>query len=204
MARPQRSAGQVPAPDAAPQPPARAGRLGARPAAADETDARALSEFIEQFAGLLYEAGVPRMPARVFVTLLTTDADRLTAADLGASLGVSPAAVSGAVRYLIQVGLVIGAGEPGSRRLSYSVPPNVWQHLLAQRNQIMNKWASLMRHGASLLRPGSAAGKRVADSADYFEFVAAELPEVLARWDEYRARHGGRQERRRQERRRQE
>jgi DNA-binding transcriptional regulator GbsR (MarR family) len=171
--------------DAAPQPPGGSAAPAAR-------DAKAAGEFVEHFAGFLYESGVPRMPARVFVTLLTADADRLTAADLAASLGVSPAAVSGAVRYLIQVGLVITTGEPGSRRLSYGVPPNVWQHLLSQRNQIMSRWAALLRDGAALLGPGSPASERVADSAEYFEFVAAELPRVLARWDEYRAEHGRR------------
>jgi predicted transcriptional regulator len=171
-------------PDAAPQPPG-------GPALPDAgRDEKAVGEFIEHFAGFLYESGVPRMPARVFVTLLAADADRLTAADLGARLGVSPAAVSGAVRYLIQVGLVIGTGEPGSRRLSYGVPPNVWQHLLSQRNQIMSRWAALLRDGATLLGPGSPAAARVADSAGYFEFVAAELPRVLARWDEYKAERG--------------
>jgi DNA-binding transcriptional regulator GbsR (MarR family) len=177
----------------APQPPVRAAEPDAPPAPpADDRHPKEIGEFIERFAGLLYEAGVPRMPARVFVTLLTTDADRLTAADIGARLGVSPAAVSGAVRYLIQVGLVIGSGEPGSRRLYYSVPPNVFQHLLTQRNQIMTRWASLMRDGAVLLGPGSPAGQRVSQSAEYFEFVASVLPQVLAQWHEYKARRGGR------------
>lgn len=184
----QRLAGPVPMADAAPRPPG-----GSAPPGSDGRDRgrddKAVSEFVERFAGLLYESGVPRMPARVFVTLLTADADRLTAADLGARLGVSPAAVSGAVRYLIQVGLVSTTGEPGSRRLSYGVPPNVWQHLLSGRNQIMSRWAALLRDGAGLLGPGSPAGERVADSADYFEFVAGELPRVLARWDEYKAEH---------------
>lgn len=151
-------------------------------------DAAAVSEFIEQFAGLLFESGVPRMPARVFVALQTSDTGRLSAADLGAILGVSPAAVSGAVRYLVQVGLVTGAGEPGSRRLFYSVPDNVWQHLLSLRNRTMSRWADMLRDGADVLGSSSPAGERVSESAAYFDFVAAELPGVLARWDEYKAR----------------
>jgi hypothetical protein len=38
--------------------------------------------------------------------------------------------VSGAVRYLTQVGMVAATGEPGSRRLSYSVPDDVWAQLI--------------------------------------------------------------------------
>jgi DNA-binding transcriptional regulator GbsR (MarR family) len=153
-------------------------------------DPEAVAEFIERFAGILYESGVPRMPARVFVALLASDSGRLTAADLGASLRVSPAAVSGAVRYLLQVGLVSGAGEPGSRRLSYSVPDDIWQHLLRLRNATMTRWADVLRDGADLLGTDSPAGERVAESARYFEFVATELPAVLARWDEFKARTG--------------
>ena len=53
------------------------------------------------------------MPARVFAALLAADASQLSAAELAAVLGVSPAAVSGAVRYLTQIGMVAAAGEPG-------------------------------------------------------------------------------------------
>ena len=87
---------------------------------------REASRFIEDFASALIEMGVPRMPARVFAALLTTDSGRLTAAELAARLQVSPAAVSGAVRYLIQVGMVRRESEPGSRRHYYRAPNNVW------------------------------------------------------------------------------
>ena len=60
--------------------------------------------FVEHFALLLDEAGVPRMPARVFAAILADDAGRLTAGELAERLQVSPAAISGAVRYLTQAG----------------------------------------------------------------------------------------------------
>jgi DNA-binding transcriptional regulator GbsR (MarR family) len=151
-----------------------------------ERDEAAVAEFIERFAGILAESGVPRMPARVFVALLAADSDRLTAADLAATLRVSPAAVSGAVRYLTQVGLVTGAGEPGSRRLFYSVPPDVWEQLLSMSNRRMARWTAVLRDGVDVLGSDSPAGERVTQSVRYFDFVAAELPGVLARWHEYR------------------
>src|ERR1700743_728911 len=81
-----------------------AGRRGPR---ADGAAARddALFAYIERFAAVLVAAGFPPMPARVFVALLVTDSGRLSAAELAAVLRISPAAVSGAVRYLIQLGL---------------------------------------------------------------------------------------------------
>jgi len=161
-------------PDSSPHP-------GGQPA----RDQQAIGRFIERFAGILYVSGVPRMPARVFTALLAADAGQLTAAEIGAVLGVSPAAVSGAVRYLLQVGLVTSAGEPGSRRLSYSVPDNVWERLITARNAVMAQWGDTMREGVALLGAASPAGRRLTENARFFDFVTAELPGVLARWQDY-------------------
>ena len=81
-----------------------------------------VARFIERFAAVLEESGVPRMPARVFVALLAEDSGSLTAAQLAQRLQVSPAAISGAVRYLTQVSLVGREREPGSRPNSRTVP----------------------------------------------------------------------------------
>ena len=43
---------------------------------------------------------MPRLASRVFARLLADDDGRMTAAELTESLDVSPAAISGAVRYL--------------------------------------------------------------------------------------------------------
>src|SRR5215813_12570283 len=83
-------------------------------AAAEPDDA--LFGYIERFASVLVAAGFPPMPARVFVALLVTDSGRLTSAELAARLQISPAAVSGAVRYLTGIGLVHKERVPGSRR----------------------------------------------------------------------------------------
>jgi len=60
-------------------------------------DQDAVARFIERFAGGLTDAGMPRMPARVFVALLATDSGRLTAAELAERLHSSAGAISGAV-----------------------------------------------------------------------------------------------------------
>jgi hypothetical protein len=143
----------------------------------DGRDPEAVGRFIERFAGVLHESGVPRMPARVFTALL-------------AVLGVSAAAVSGAVRYLLQVGLATSAGEPGSRRLSYSVPDHVWQLLLRAHIATMARWSTTMADGVGLLGAGTPAGERMAESSRFFDFVTTELPGILARWDEYSAAAG--------------
>jgi len=143
--------------------------------------------YLERFSSVLVAAGIPPMPARVFAALLVADAGRLTAAELAGILRVSPAAVSGGVRYLIQVGLVHKERVPGSRRDYYRMPDDVWSDMFRLRDQVMQRWAALVREGIELLGADTPAGARLAGHATFFEFVSRELPEVLKRWDEYRA-----------------
>ncbi len=146
-----------------------------------------LFDYIERFAAVLVVAGFPPMPARVFVALLVTDSGRLTAAELAGMLRISPAAVSGAVRYLIQVGLVHKERVPGSRRDYYRIPGNMWDDLLRMRDQVMSRWTALAREGIDLVGPDTPAGGRLAEQAAFLEFVTKELSGVLARWEQYRA-----------------
>jgi len=150
-------------------------------------DDAAASRFVERFASELVEAGIPRMPARVFAALLTEDSGRLTAAELSARLQASAAAVSGGVRYLTGVGMVRREGAPGSRRHHYRIPDNVWDEVMRGRDRLMERWAEALREGIDLLGPDTPAAVRMADSVDYFEFVSAELPRVFARWQEHKA-----------------
>jgi DNA-binding transcriptional regulator GbsR (MarR family) len=147
-------------------------------------DEEAVSRFIERFASVLAEAGIPRMPARVFAALLAADSSRLTAAELAVRLQASPAAVSGGVRYLTQVGMVRREAEPGSRRHYYRVPDDVWDEVIRLRDRLMDRWTTVMREGVELLGADTPAGARLTESVRYFEFVSAELPHVLARWRE--------------------
>ena len=142
--------------------------------------------YIERFAAVLMAAGFPPMPARVFVALLITDSGRLTAAELAAMLRISPAAVSGAVRYLIQLGLVHKERVPGSRRDYYQMPGDMWDDMLRLRDQVLARWSALVREGIDLVGPDTAAGARLTEQAAFLDFVSAELPEVLTRWKQYR------------------
>jgi DNA-binding transcriptional regulator GbsR (MarR family) len=155
------------------------------PDGSDRTDPR--FGYIERFATVLVAAGFPPMPARVFVALLITDSGRLTAAELAEVLRISPAAVSGAVRYLVQLGLVHKERVPGSRRDYYRMPGNMWDDMLRMRDQVMSRWTALVREGIDLVGPDTPAGARLAEQAAFLEFVSKELAGVLARWDQYRA-----------------
>lgn len=142
-----------------------------------------LPEFIEKFAAVLVVAGFPPMPARVFVALLVTDSGRLSAAELVDLLQISPAAVSGAVRYLTGLGLVHKERVPGSRREYYRMPADIWHQVMLLRNHVLTRWAGLLKEGIDLVGVDTPAGRRMAGHVGFFEFLAAEMPAVMARWD---------------------
>jgi DNA-binding transcriptional regulator GbsR (MarR family) len=145
-------------------------------------DDAAVRRFIEGFAAALADGGVPRMPARVFAALLATDSGRLTAAELAERLEVSPAAISGAVRYLTQVALVSREREPGSRRDSYRVLNDLWYEAVLRREPLLARWERSMREGVRALGADTPAGARMAESTAFFEFLQEELPALLERW----------------------
>ena len=145
-----------------------------------------LFDYTERFSAVLVAAGFPPMPARVFVALLVADSGRLSAAELAGMLQISPAAVSGAVRYLIQLGLVHKERVPGSRRDYYRMPGSMWDSLIRSRDQVMTRWTALVREGIDLVGPDSPAGERLAEQADFLEFTSKELSAVLDRWERHR------------------
>lgn len=145
-------------------------------------DPAAVRQFIERFTALLTQAGFPRTPARIFVALLTADSSSMTAAQLADLLQASPASVSGGARYLVQVGLVVAEGEPGSRRQHYRMSVSVWQDIVALRDRQFIRWAEELRDGVRVLGADSPAGLRILDTVHYFEFISEEMTGLLARW----------------------
>ncbi|MFJ3898210.1 GbsR/MarR family transcriptional regulator [Streptomyces sp. NPDC090083] len=154
-------------------------------------DQEAVSKFVESFAAQLVEAGMQRMPARVFAALLSSDDGALTSADLGEQLRISPAAVSGAVRYLAQTHMVSREREPGSRRERYRVRGNQWYEALTNREAVLKRWEVALREGVVSLGAETPAGLRLAETLAFFEFVDGEIAAMMERWRTYReARFG--------------
>ncbi|HEY7486067.1 MAG TPA: MarR family transcriptional regulator [Streptosporangiaceae bacterium] len=151
-----------------------------------QRDPEAVSKFIERFASTLVNSGVPRMPARVFAAVLAADSGRLTAAELADILQVSPAAVSGAVRYLAQVSMVDREREPGSRRDHVVVRDDAWYEMLMRRDQALKQWEDSLRDGVDALGEHTPGGARVAETLAFLEFVHTELPSMLTKWREHR------------------
>jgi hypothetical protein len=149
-------------------------------------DDAAVSRFVERFSSILVDAGWPRMPARMFVTLLASESGRLTAGDLADVMIVSPAAISGAVRFLTQLSLIRRHREPGSRRDVFRVEDDVWFHVIDQRLHDLTKWGDHLRIGLTAVGPDSGAGGRIGEMVDFFDFLREEMPLLMSRWQEKR------------------
>ncbi len=150
-------------------------------------DEEAVRRYVERLALVLNQLGIQRMAARVFAALVVTDDSRLTAAELAENLQVSPAAVSGAVRYLEQVGLVEREREPGSRRDHFRVLDNMWYASMRKRDRFVEMWRDAAEEGIDAVGADTPAGRRLADMRDFLSFIIRELPLLFERWEKERA-----------------
>ena len=157
------------------------------PAGDPETYDDKLLRFVERFAMVLAESGIPRMPARVFAYVLAEDAERYTAAELASGLRVSLAAISGAVRYLVQVGLLAREREPGSRSDHYRIfDEDIWGTIFSQRLPVLEVYENAAAEAVELLRPGSPGARRMRETQEFYAFLRVEQPRVMDRWREHR------------------
>jgi hypothetical protein len=145
--------------------------------------------FVERMALTFAEVGFPRMAARVLFTVMSAD-DPLTAAEIGERLGVSAAAVSGAVRYLTQFGMLIREPVPRSRRDRYRMPENPWYEGTITKTAIYKTFIDVAEGGIGALGSGTPAGERVAEMRDFFLFVQEEIDSLGERWRVRRAQTG--------------
>lgn len=137
----------------------------------------------ETSAAVLAAAGFPKMPARALMALVVSPDGALTATELGEILGASPAAVSGAVRYLQTVGFVHRVSQPGSRRDRYALPENAWYIASLRQNPVYERLADLAETTASALPEDSAERARVDEMGRFYRFLMARLPELLDEWE---------------------
>ena len=146
---------------------------------------------MERFALVFTASGIPRMPARVFAYVLADDAESYTAAQLAEGLRVSPAAISQAVRYLVQVGLLGREREPGSRSDVYRIyDDDVWSRIYSGQELVLERFEEAAADGVAALGLDRQGGRRLEETRRFFAFMRAELPRSLERWRTHRASLG--------------
>ena len=153
---------------------------------AEPEDVGPVARFVEDFASITVESGVPRMPARVFACLMVAESGRLTAAELAERLRASPAAISGAVRYLIQVRLASRTCEPGSRRDVYVVEHEVLYRAMLGRDVLLQQWIDRIDEGIVLLGPAGEPSGRLREMREFLAFLMKEMAAMAERWEQHR------------------
>jgi hypothetical protein len=147
-------------------------------------------EFLERFALALAEAGMQRMAGRVLAAFVLSERPTLTMPELGAELGVSAGAVSGAVKMLLHLGLIERAAVPGSRRDHYRLPVDPWYEAYARAPDTLVVFQQLATDGIAAVGGAQTAGaRRLAEMRDFYAFMQREIPALLDRW---RAERDGR------------
>lgn len=142
---------------------------------------------VEKVAAVFAASGIPRMAARVFAYALAEDSDRYTAAELAAGLQVSPAAVSGAVRYLTATGLMFKEREPGVRADVYRIDEgDVWSSVIGARFPLLEMWERSTGEAARMVGVETRGGRRLAETEAFCRFWREELRDMLERWRAYR------------------
>lgn len=141
----------------------------------------------EQAAAMLAAAGMARMPARVMMALAGSPDEGYTAAELADRLGVSAAAVSGAVRYLSSMRLIQRLSRPGERRDRYDLTDDAWTGMITANAPL---YATIAAHLDSIADANADAPLSVArarEVADFLRYLTERMPQLA---DEWRAQRG--------------
>lgn len=156
------------------------------PTRADDDLLRAVERFSHTWAA----AGMPVMAARVFAYVLAEDSDRYTAAELAEGLRVSPAAISGALRYLLDTGLLFREREPGVRSVIYRVyDDDVWYAIMTTRIPLMGQFERGISEAIGLVGTDGPGRRRLLETREFFRFAQREMTQMMERWSQYRTEH---------------
>jgi DNA-binding transcriptional regulator GbsR (MarR family) len=145
-------------------------------------DEGAIADFRERFAQIMVESGMPRMAARVYAALLVTDSGKLSAAELAERLDVGASAISGAVKYLVQVRLVERGREPGTRHDFCRIHEHTWSHFVSQSDPVLARVQAGADEGTALLGLDSIAGQRLDETRRFFAFLREEIEQSMTKW----------------------
>ncbi|MFJ4962524.1 helix-turn-helix domain-containing protein [Streptomyces sp. NPDC088729] len=137
-------------------------------------DADAVHAYEEAFTALLMQSGLPKMTARVLVSLYTTDEGSLTASELVQRLRVSPASISKAVAFLEGQGL-IRRERDDRRRERYIADDDVWYQSMIASARSHAVLAETARQGVGILGPDSPAATRLENIARFVDFVGESI-----------------------------
>ena len=133
---------------------------------------------------MLAAAGLPRMPARVMMALVGSPGCRATRPPSSADrLGVSPAAVSGAVRYLQSLRMIQRLSRPGDRVARYDLIDDGWRSMVTANAPLYARLAESMEAIADENADAPLSVARARATADFLRFLAERMPQLVVEWE---------------------
>ena len=150
----------------------------------------AQSSSIERIGAALTQAGLARLPSRVFAALLVDDDGQMTSTELASALDVSAAGVSGAVGYLEQLGMLRRERQRGSRRDLYVVDDDAWHEAMMRHDQIYGPIKSSLQHALTALGEDAPAHRRLVLTHEFLVFIESEFDSLSDKWEARRAELG--------------
>ncbi|WP_288871374.1 GbsR/MarR family transcriptional regulator [uncultured Microbacterium sp.] len=140
----------------------------------------------EQAAAMMTAAGMPRMPARVMMALVAAPEGGYTAAQLGERLGVSAAAVSGAVRYLQQLHFIQRRSRPGDRRDRYEFVHDPFYRSIVGNMPVYSRLSEYIDDIAAAHDDDRGAQARAVELAEFLRFLSTRMLQIVEDWRELR------------------
>lgn len=156
------------------------------PSANDPAESHRGMEPAEQAAAMMTAAGMPRMPARVMMALIAAPEGGYTAAQLGERLGVSAAAVSGAVRYLQQLHFIQRRSRPGDRRDRYEFVHDPFYRSIVGNMPVYSRLSEYIDDIAAAHDDDQGAHDRAVELADFFRFLSTRMLQIVEDWRDLR------------------
>lgn len=153
---------------------------------ASASDSHRGVEPAEQAAAMMTAAGMPRMPARVMMALVAAPEGGYTAAQLGERLGVSAAAVSGAVRYLQQLHFIQRRSRPGDRRDRYEFVHDPFYSSIVGNMPVYSRLSEYIDDIAAEHDDDQGAHDRAVELAEFFRFLSGRMLQIVEDWREQR------------------
>ncbi|MEV4179462.1 helix-turn-helix domain-containing protein [Nonomuraea sp. NPDC049709] len=159
----------------------RARRSPARSPEAEPRDRKVL-EVEEGAVEMAVGMGLPKMVARVLISLWLSEDGRLTAAELSRGLKVSPASISMAVGYLTQQGLIRRERDPRRRRDIYVVDDDAWYHSTVISSRQTLAAAEITKAAGQTLGLDTPVGRRLARGGAFLERISLDALASAERW----------------------
>jgi DNA-binding transcriptional regulator GbsR (MarR family) len=126
------------------------------------------------------------MPARVMMALVGSPDTGYTAAELAERLGVSAAAVSGAVRYLQSIHIVHRTSAAGARRDRYNIIDDGWHAVLLANTPLYGRLADFVEEVARENEDAPISAGRAHEMSAFFRFLTERMPQLLEEWEQVR------------------